>query len=50
MCDRKGPPIGAGEQLKSSSDTDAKTEGLHMNNKPEAPQWMKDIFYELSHV
>jgi hypothetical protein len=22
--------------------------GLHMNNEPEAPQWMKDMFSELS--
>ena len=37
-----------------SSDADAKKGGLHMNNEPnicpgqEAPQWMKDMFYELS--
>jgi hypothetical protein len=31
-----------------SSDTEAKKGGLHMNNEREAPQWMKNMFYELS--
>ena len=39
-----------------SSDADAKKGGLHMNNEPnthlsqEGPQWMKEMFQELSEM
>ena len=34
--------------MKREAEGHAKKGGLHMNNEPEAPQWMKNMFYELS--